>query len=209
MEAGDTLKGEQSASLVNVLDQFGADFKGLSDEGIRPLLANINNLVTNVSGLIDESGTATMGDLRTLLSKLNSAAEGLQDVLNARNRDNAAAFLTNMRTASEDTVSIAEQARVAAKRLAVLASDLQGTRARLDHVLENADGFVTESRPHLEATFITLRHSLDVVDEHIDAVAHNLENTSRNLNEFSRQIRQNPSLLLNSTPPKDQTRTTR
>ncbi len=209
LQGGDTLKGEQSTSLVNAFDQFGADFKDLSDKGVRPLLANVNQLVGDLSRLVDESGPATLGEVKALLAKLNNAAEGLQDVLNAKNRENAAAFLTNMRTTSEDTVSVAERARVAAERLATLTADLQSTKTRLDHILENADGFVTENRPHMEATFVSLRHSLNVVDKHIDTIAHNLENTSRNLNEFSRQIRQNPSLLLNSSPPKDQARVAR
>jgi phospholipid/cholesterol/gamma-HCH transport system substrate-binding protein len=209
LEPGDTLQGKQGVGMMSMLDGLGADFKDLSENGLKPLLANANELVTSVSRLVDEAGPGIAGGLRATLSRLNDSAGRLQDVLNAHNRDNIATFLANMRAASEDTVVVADQARSAAERLAVLAKDLQDTRARLDGVLGNADGLVSETRPRLRAAVVSLHHSLDAVAQHIDTVAYNLETTSRNLSEFSREIRQNPSLLLNSTPARDQVRTQR
>ena len=51
-----------------------------------------------------------------------------------------------------------------------------------------------------------LRYLTDSVSRHIDAINRNLEGAARNLYEFSRQIRQNPGLLLGGTPPRDQAR---
>ena len=209
LEPGDTLQGRQGVGMMSMLDGLGADLKDLSENGLQPLLTNANELVTSVSRLVEESGPGIAGELHATLSRLNDSAERLQDVLNAHNRENVATFLANMREASEDTVVVADQARSAAERLAVLARDLQDTRARLDGVLGNADGLVSENRPHLQAAVVSLHHSLDAVAQHIETVAYNLETTSRNLNEFSHQIRQNPSLLLNSTPARDQIRTQR
>lgn len=207
LEPGDTLQGRQGGGLMSMFDGLGADFKDLSENGLRPLVAHADELVESVARLVHESGPGIAGDLQATVSRLNDSAERLQDILSAHNRKNVTRFLANMRAASEDAVVVADQARSAAERLAELAGDLQDTRARLDGVLGNADGLVSENRPHLKAAVVSLHHSLDAVTEHIGTVAYNLETTSRNLSEFSRQIRQNPSLLLNSRPARDQIRT--
>ena len=41
-----------------------------------------------------------------------------------------------------------------------------------------------------------LRTSLDALGRHADAIAYNLEATTRNMSEFSGQIRNDPSALL-------------
>jgi phospholipid/cholesterol/gamma-HCH transport system substrate-binding protein len=49
-----------------------------------------------------------------------------------------------------------------------------------------------------------MRHAVESIARHIDAINQNLEGASRNMYEFSRQLRQNPGLLLGGTPPKDE-----
>ena len=46
--------------------------------------------------------------------------------------------------------------------------------------------------------------SLESVARHIDAVNRNLEGTTRNMNEFSSRIRENPVLLLRGQSPPDE-----
>jgi phospholipid/cholesterol/gamma-HCH transport system substrate-binding protein len=41
-----------------------------------------------------------------------------------------------------------------------------------------------------------LRHTLAATATHIDAIARNLETSSRDLSEFSGQLRRNPAVLL-------------
>jgi phospholipid/cholesterol/gamma-HCH transport system substrate-binding protein len=41
-----------------------------------------------------------------------------------------------------------------------------------------------------------MRYTVETIAERIDAVTYNLEGASRNMYEFSRQIRINPGLLL-------------
>ena len=61
-----------------------------------------------------------------------------------------------------------------------------------------------ENREQINAAVTDLRYLTDSVSRHIDAINRNLEGAARNLYEFSRQIRQNPGLLLGGTPPRDQ-----
>ena len=50
-----------------------------------------------------------------------------------------------------------------------------------------------------------MRYTMETIAERIDSVTYNLEGTSRNLYEFSRQIRINPGLLLGGTEPAEAT----
>ncbi len=85
---------------------------------------------------------------------------------------------------------------LAATNIATLSKDLGATRAELDRLLAALSSSVDENRPNLRDSSSDLRYILRSVAQNIDAVNYNLEGTSRNLFEFSRLLRQDPSLLL-------------
>ncbi len=62
---------------------------------------------------------------------------------------------------------------------------------------------VGDNRLDLEKTVIDLRYVLESVTRHVDAITQNLEGASRNMNEFARQIRKNPGVLIGGKPPGD------
>ena len=47
---------------------------------------------------------------------------------------------------------------------------------------------------------IALRYTLEELSASAEGILQNLESTSRNMNEFSRQLRRNPGLLLSGKP---------
>ena len=61
-----------------------------------------------------------------------------------------------------------------------------------------------DNRLDLDRSVVDMRHAVESVTRHIDAINQNLEGAARNMYEFSRQIRQNPGLLMGGTPPKDE-----
>ena len=85
----------------------------------------------------------------------------------------------------------------------VLIQNVQNSRQALDNLLAEATGLVGENRDDLDAAVADLRKTLFVVSQHIDAIAHHLEGASRNMHEFTREIRENPGLLLRGSPPRD------
>ena len=101
-----------------------------------------------------------------------------------------------VRTAVDDFAS-------AAHNVAGLTADLGRTRAALDKLLTSLDRVVTDNEPELRRALEQARFSLGILAQHVDAIVQNLEGTTRNMNEFSRQIRQSPGLLLRSTQPAD------
>ena len=88
---------------------------------------------------------------------------------------------------------------IAAENVAGLTSDLHATRKRLDRLLEELNAISDENRPGLRASVVDLRHTLRSLSQSVDTITYNLEGTSRNLSEFSRTIRNDPSILLRGT----------
>ena len=70
-------------------------------------------------------------------------------------------------------------------------------------LIQQLDGLLTESRPDLQQAVSDLRHVLEQVSRYSDVILQNLDSTSRNMNEFSRQIRENPGRLLGGAVPQD------
>jgi phospholipid/cholesterol/gamma-HCH transport system substrate-binding protein len=87
-----------------------------------------------------------------------------------------------------------------------LSSDLRTTKAKVEGIVEELDGLLADNRENVNQGLQDLRYTAQAVARHIDAITYNLEGTSRNMHEFSRQIRQNPGLLLGGTPPRDEAR---
>ena len=55
----------------------------------------------------------------------------------------------------------------------------------------------------LAVTMKESRYITESIARNIDAINQNMDGAARNLYEFSRQIRQNPGLLLGGTSPED------
>ena len=96
---------------------------------------------------------------------------------------------------------------MAGDNFAGMSGDLRETRKRIDLLVETLNTMVSDNRLDVEKAVIDLRYVVDSTARHIDTLNQNLEGASRNMYEFSRQIRQNPGLLLGGTPPEDKAAT--
>ncbi len=130
---------------------------------------------------------AGLASIDAAARNLEQASAGLARVLSDGNAERVDAILTNF----EDT----------SRNAAQLAADLQTTRQRLDEVLGTLDGLVGEGGPEMLGTVRDLRQTVQGISRSAGAITSDLEGTSRNLREFSRQVRQNPSVLLGGAVP--------
>ena len=63
-------------------------------------------------------------------------------------------------------------------------------------MLTTVDTLIDDHKDDVGHSLVDLHASLETVSRHIDAIANNLEGATRNFNEFSGQIREDPSVLL-------------
>lgn len=185
LRPGDTLQGLQGGDFYSALNGVASDVSNLTRNGARPLLDKINHLVDTVGNRVP----TLLKDLKNLLAKLDNNADALKELLNKDNQQHVSRLLKNADAASVNLLQ--------------LSSDVNKTRAQLDQLLNDSSALLKDSTPQLRASVTQLRNALDLVADNIDAIMHNTEGTSRNMYELSRQLRQNPSLLLGTTPPRD------
>jgi len=189
LRPGDNLQGLQGGDFYSALNGVASDVSDLTRSGIKPLLDKINHLVDTVGGSLETRVPVLLKDLKTLVAKLDDNADALKELLSKDNQQHVSRLLKNADAASVNLLQ--------------LSSDVNKTRAQLDQLLNDSGALLKETTPQLRASVTQLRNALDLVADNIDAIMHNTEGTSRNMFELSRQLRQNPGLLLGTTPPLD------
>ncbi len=235
LSPGDTIKGRESISLFAALDTIAGDVNHLTKEGFMPLLENVNSHINaiatpfetdtaeillhlkNSTEKLDGGLDQIFSDIHNLTQQLNSSAHDLRLVVGEKNRKSLSGFLQTMEAGADDMRRLVgkenretlsrflgsmEQSAVSFSHLS---GDLEKSRQQLDRLLGESRGVVSDNREDIRQAVSDLKASLQTVSRHISSVAYNLEDTSRNMAEFSRQIRQNPGLLLSGAPALDKT----
>ena len=163
----------------------GEDIPGFEAANMFESLANLSE---NVNRRVDRIGNKVedaLPELQTLLKKLNNSAALVETTLGGENGAQLASMLKNANASSANFLR--------------LSTELQETRKRLDKVLDESHGVVAKNRPELDATMVELRQAL----QRVNTILHHLEGTSLNTRELTRELRLNPSLLIQSKPPAD------
>ena len=199
LEPSSEIKSREAANLFAAVNEVAEDIRGISRDGIKPLLDNLNNqinsisseftdltkntvkpMVEKISTQIDKSNIVNKVD--ELVTNLNQTSENLKKVINNKNQENLASFLDSMSVISANTDE--------------LVGNLDETRKTMDTVLENLGDMVETNSNKLDSSLADLQKTLSVISTHIDAITHHLEGSSRNMHEFTRQIKENPGLLI-------------
>ena len=172
----------QAGELVNVFELLGAtagELNRLMLEDLRPLVSTLT------------SGTPeVMEDVKALTDDLRRAAARVSGLLS---QDNAASVERTLAHLETTSASFARTAR-----------DLGETRARLDELLLSLQGLLDPEQGEVAHAVTDLHRSLESVADHIGAINRNLETTTRNMSEFSEDIRRNPGLLLRGRDVEDE-----
>lgn len=178
LAAGSEIPGEAGGNLMDTVAGLAGDLRALADEGIRPLLEQVNRRVDRVGGSLEENLPPTLQELRQAMTRLNATAGRVDQMFSNDNRQHLEAMLKNGHEAS--------------LKLAQLSQEILGTSRELEGLLKDSRLIVAGSGQDLQQS---LRRA--------DALLYQLEAAGRNLNEFSRAIRNNPAALIQSRPPQD------
>jgi phospholipid/cholesterol/gamma-HCH transport system substrate-binding protein len=168
--SGSEIVGEETSDVFSAAGTLVARVADLVEE-LRPLVAQAS-----------ENAPAILGHLEAFSAELDRAGSQLQALLSPANVDRVGRTLARVEEASGS--------------LSLLGRNLDATRARIDGVLARVDELVQEDRGDVSEALRNLDHSLATVARHIDAIAADLETSSRNLSEFTRQIREDPGVIV-------------
>jgi len=189
LSPGDSIKGEQGIDLFGVIGEVAGDFGDLSENAIRPLIESLNQTVQQVGGVLESRVPVILTDVENLVGRLDESALHLSEILDDDGTHKAKRILTNVDQASQD--------------LSELTAGLSEVKRDAQALMEKLDGLVSESGPDVRQAVADLRHILEQVSRYSAGILQNMDDASRNMNEFSRQIRENPGRLLGGSTPQD------
>jgi len=205
LEPGALIASAPAADMFSAMSSVAGTVGELSREGLKPLLDRLVELVSNANRLIDRDVTTLVGSLNavatdtrsqvpqiageilTFTEELNATLAQVQALVSEQNIGEVQQTVHNINEVSGDFVAISQSVQSMLGQLEAMVSDLQV-------LIEKNEGKV-------EASLDDTRYILRSIAQNIDSINHNLAGTTRNMNEFSRLIRQNPSLLLGGSPP--------
>jgi len=179
LAAGGELVGEEGGDVFAAMNELASELTVLSKERIRPLIETLAMRVDSLGATLDEGAPTLVLESQKLLERLNKAADSVNAVLDAPNRKAIAGTLHDVRA---------------------LAAELKTTKAQADSLLASLNAAVEENRPGLRQSVADIELSIGVIAQRIDAITHHLESSSRNFDEFSREIRRSPNRLLFTAP---------
>ncbi len=178
-------------------ESLGAAIRGLGNradtvaEAIESLIATTEaTIVDRINPTIDD-GHALVQAITRNVPPILQKADALMLNLDAL-VDDARGFT------SADNRAEVEQLLA---RLNATAADINRLTGNANRLLDEARALLAESKPEVNETLANIRHVTGALARDIDTINRNLEGASHNMHEFSRQIRQNPGLLLGGTSP--------
>lgn len=204
---GARIASAPAADMFAAMSSVAGQVNELSSEGLKPLLARLTALVDNANRLLDDDVSPMIGSLNAVaqdtrgrvpeitgellsfMQELNVTLASVQRLLSEQNVDGVRQTVENVNAASQD--------------LTVISRTVQGTVAQLDSVVANLRETVEKNQGNVDAALDDTRYVLRSIAQNIDSINHNLAGTARNMNEFSRLIRQNPGLLLGGSAPEE------
>lgn len=178
LAAGGEIRGVSGGNLMESMAALASQLGEITENGVKPLLSQISKRVDTLGSSMEKNLPPAMEDMRSTLARMNSTAKRVETLFSDEN-------LKRM----QGTMGNADEASASALKLS----------RELHAVTQEVSGLVKDSRGIVNSTGKELESSL----RRADAVLYQLESTGRHLNEFSRQVRENPAALINSRPPVD------
>ena len=204
LKPGARITGAPPADMFAAMSTVAGEFGDLSKNGLRPLIARLARLVGSADRLMEQDLAkflASVNDLTAELQRhvpriaadmqgftgrLNATMGSVQKVLSGKNVEGIESVIRNVDRMSHEFVQVG--------------INLQGTLDQVNGVVADMNKIIESNEGKVGAALDDTRYVLRSMARNIDAINHNLAGTTRNMNEFSRLIRQNPGLLLGGSP---------
>jgi phospholipid/cholesterol/gamma-HCH transport system substrate-binding protein len=189
LQPGATIAAEETPNMMDAIAQAAGRLSDITEHDIEPLVKRLSERVDRVGDRVESALPEALNDLNKTLAQVNNASRLLERALGEENQRHLSRALENADMTTENFLEISR--------------DLKRTRASLDKLLHQSNALVDDNGRDIRASVQEIRQAL----RRIDGILHQFENTGRNMAEFSREIRENPSRLIQSSPPADKSRT--
>ena len=171
LDPGSEIPGMEAADVFAAVSSLAGEIQEFTRTGLSPLVESFSHRAPQI-----------LRNLEAFAKDLATAGDSLEQLFRVENMQEVELILQNFRATAES--------------IARVSSDLTDTQTGVQELISNLNTVIAKGGPNLDESLVDLRYTLDSVARHIDSINYNLEGASRNMNEFSRQLRQNPGLLL-------------
>lgn len=179
---GSEMASQAGGDVFAAMNELADELTVLTRDRIRPLVETLAVRIDSITGSIDTGLPTLVSESSALLARLNQAADNVNNLLGEDNRLAVGATLRDLR---------------------IVASDLRETQAQTQALIGALNQTLSENRPEIRQVVVDLERAVSTIAQRMDSVVHHLDSSSRNFDEFSREIRRNPNRLLFSPKADD------
>ncbi|MCU7854064.1 MAG: MCE family protein [Candidatus Thiodiazotropha sp. (ex Monitilora ramsayi)] len=190
LKPGDELQGMLGTDVFAAVNDVASSVNQMLQSDVRPLIENLNSRISHLGEQVDQRLPKILDGLQALVDTLQHAAGSLPRMLNPSTEAKITRIVSNSEEISNNLLRLSD--------------GLLETRQATDTLLDQSNNTVAENREDIRRAITALRLSLESLSTNTETILRNLEGASHNVNEFSRQIRQNPAVLLNAKPPREE-----
>jgi phospholipid/cholesterol/gamma-HCH transport system substrate-binding protein len=178
LEPGSEIEGQEAQAMLSAVNAVADEVLKVIEESVRPMLASF---AEGAPGIVDNVDQFT--------AELNQTVDQINAILSPVNVERVGQILQNLDSATGE--------------FATLIEGLGETRQLVGGLITKLDALLEEDQGELSVAIRDLRHTLAAISRRIDSITSDLESTTRNLNEFSRQLRENPGVLVRGRETND------
>ncbi len=182
LEPGSEIPGKEASDLFGAVGELAGEVTSLTRDKLTPLVERLGKRLDAIGGTFEEGAPLLVEKAIKLVDQLNDSATSLNKILGPANQTHVDDLLTASSAAAVNTRE--------------LTASLASNRKQLDSILDELDHTIKDSRPEVAQAIADLRITLDAMAQRIDAITYNLESASRHVDEFSREIRKEPTRLI-------------
>lgn len=182
LSPGGVIQGQEEVTAASLLREL--------NENLKPLIMNLNNHINTIGDTLETDVPRITANINQLVARFNQSAGRLEQFLSETNRRHLAHVFENA-----DTIST---------NLRNLSHGFNKVNAQLNRLLKNSNALLEKNNPDIHRAVVDLRSSLEIISQNVNEIIYNLNNATRGFSEFSREIRENPSVLIRGKPARDE-----
>ncbi|MEQ8665759.1 MAG: MlaD family protein [Rhodospirillales bacterium] len=207
LPVGERILAKESANLMDVLAGVATEIAVIAEEDLKPLIGELTRGGSIIGDILERDGAEIIAKVKVLIDDLSGRAPTIVDQVASFASDLERLGVNLNRSADEMNAILTPETR---ETVLGVVDHLDRAAAQIDNLMMesnvmigSASDILEGNKEDVERMTDDLRHSAETLARHIDSINHHLDGASRNMYEFSRQIRQNPGLLLGGTPAAD------
>jgi phospholipid/cholesterol/gamma-HCH transport system substrate-binding protein len=207
LKPGVQVLSKERSDVFAVVSSVAGQLGELMDTSVKPLLDNVNTAVATINDTVGTINTVIKKEGLSLFEDARKVTKDLAELVDLMTRrvpkiaDNIEQFSSRLNvTANEFQKLMTPETR---EKIEAVIGNLDKATVSMDALINDIGGMAVNLDSDMSKTLSETRYIVESVSRHIDAINQNMDGAARNMYEFTRQIRQNPGLLLGSQAPED------